>query len=321
MAAGSKFPTGMQMPSIDNLFTTEEDRQAEKLEKVQVLPLAEMHPFTDHPFEVRDDEDMDKMVDSVKTYGVMTPTIVRPRKEGGYEIVSGHRRTHAAERAGLQGIPAIVRDMDYDTAIILMVDSNVQREHILPMEKARAFQMKLEAIKRQGVRSDLTSDQVGQKLNQPYSVDKIAGESGESKSQVQRYIRLNNLIPELQAMVDEQSLKINPADAISSLTPIQQQDFYEYIDSQSCTPSLSQAQKLKSLSKTGEWSVDKLEEIMTAQPPSVAPREMQLNLSMERLSGYFPKGCTKAQMEHQIMHILESYFRQMQQIRDHTIER
>ena len=319
--AGSKFPTGMQMPSIDNLFTTEEDRQSAKLEKVQLLPLAELHPFTDHPFEVRDDEDMDKMVDSVKTYGVMTPTIVRPRKEGGYEIVSGHRRSHAAQRAGLQEIPAIVRDMDYDTAIILMVDSNVQREHILPMEKARAFDMKMNALKRQGERTDLTSAQVGPKFSNSVSSKIVAEQAGESRTQVQRFIRLNSLIPDLQSLVDEQSLKLNPAVEISYLTPEQQQDFFEYIDAQSCTPSLSQAQKLKSLSKEGEWSMDKLGEIMTAQPPSVAPREMQLNLSMERLSGYFPKGCSKSQMEHQIMHILESYFRQMQHSQEHEMER
>ena len=190
----------IRLPSIDDLFSTEEERQDAKLEKIQILPLSELHPFEGHPFQVRDDEEMDKMVDSVKEYGVMTPAIVRPRRDGGYEIVAGHRRCHASRRAGVDTMPCIVRDMDDDTAIILMVDSNCQREHILPSEKAKAYEMKLEAIKRQGRRSDLTSGQVGPKLEERRSNQIVAEKAGESVKQVQRFIRLNKLTPDLMQL-------------------------------------------------------------------------------------------------------------------------
>lgn len=201
----------IRLPSIDDLFSTEEERQDAKLEKIQILPLSELHPFEGHPFQVRDDEEMDKMVDSVKEYGVMTPAIVRPRRDGGYEIVAGHRRCHASQRAGVDTMPCIVRDMDDDTAIILMVDSNCQREHILPSEKAKAYQMKLEAIKRKGGRPlKINSGQLGQNLSQPYSVEKVADEAGESVKQVQRFIRLNKLTPDLMQLVDDGRLKTTP---------------------------------------------------------------------------------------------------------------
>lgn len=201
----------IRLPSIDDLFSTEEERQDAKLEKIQILPLSELHPFEGHPFQVRDDEEMDKMVDSVKEYGVMTPAIVRPRRDGGYEIVAGHRRCHASRRAGVDTMPCIVRDMDDDTAIILMVDSNCQREHILPSEKAKAYQMKLEAIKRKGGRPlKINSGQLGQNFSQPYSVEKVADEAGESVKQIQRFIRLNKLTPDLMQLVDDGRLKTTP---------------------------------------------------------------------------------------------------------------
>ena len=206
-----EYGSNINLPSLDNLFSSEQERQDAKLEKIQILPLTELHPFRNHPFQVRDDDEMDKMVDSVKEYGVMTPAIVRPRKDGGYEIVAGHRRCHASQRAGVETMPCIVRDMDDDTAIILMVDSNCQREHILPSEKAKAYQMKLEAIKRQGQRTDLTSGQLGQKLSRPISVEQVADDAGTSIKQVQRFIRLNKLTPELMKMVDDGKLKTTPA--------------------------------------------------------------------------------------------------------------
>ena len=296
-------------PSFADLFTTQEDRDEAKLEKVQMLPLKNLQPFPDHPFEVRDDEEMEKLVDSIRVHGVLMPAIARTRPDGSYELVAGHRRKRACELAGLQEMPVLVREMDDDTATILMVDTNVQREHILPSEKAKAYKMKLEAIKRQGQRTDLTSGQVGQKLNKPYSVEKVAEDSNESVKQVQRYIRLNNLIPELMELVDENKLKFNPAVEISYLTPEEQEDFFQFIDGQDCSPSLSQAQKLKAASQEGNLTPDRLEKIMTAQPPSVKPREAQISISMERVSKYFPKGFTQEQIVNQILRILEAQYR------------
>lgn len=230
----------IRLPSIDDLFSTEEERQDAKLEKIQILPLSELHPFEGHPFQARDDEEMDKMVDSVKEYGVMTPAIVRPRRDGGYEIVAGHRRCHASRRAGVDTMPCIVRDMDDDTAIILMVDSNCQREHILPSEKAKAYEMKLEAVKRKAGRpSKINSGQLGQNFSQPYSVEKVADEAGESVKQVQRFIRLNKLTPDLMQLVDDGRLKTTPAVELSYLTPEEQEEFLSYMEEEGCTPSLS----------------------------------------------------------------------------------
>lgn len=306
--AGRIYGSNIKLPSLDNLFSTEEERQDAKLEKVQNIPLSELYPFKDHPFHVRDDEEMDKMVDSIKEYGVMTPAIARPRPEGGYELISGHRRHHGAQRAGMETIPCIVRDMDDDTAVILMVDSNCQREHILPSEKAKAYKMKLDALKRQGTRSDLTSTQLVQKL----SVDKVADEANTSRETVRRFIHLNNLIPELLDMVDDGRLKLTPADHLADLTPDEQADFYEYIDSMSCTPSLSQAQKLKAASREGVLDPEKIDAIMTAQPPSVKPREQQLSISYSKIERYFPRGYTAEQMEDQILKLLEAFHRNRQ---------
>lgn len=302
----------IRLPSIDDLFSTEEERQDAKLEKIQILPLSELHPFEGHPFQVRDDEEMDKMVDSVKEYGVMTPAIVRPRRDGGYEIVAGHRRCHASQRAGVDTMPCIVRDMDDDTAIILMVDSNCQREHILPSEKAKAYEMKLEAIKRQGRRSDLTSGQVGPKLEERRSNQIVAEKAGESVKQVQRFIRLNKLTPDLMQLVDDGRLKTTPAVELSYLTPEEQEEFLSYMEEEGCTPSLSQAQKLKAASKESVLTKDTIHEIMSARSPSVKPREPQLTIAVSKVERYFPKGFSSEQMESTILKLLENYYRKRQ---------
>lgn len=300
-----EYGSNINLPSLDNLFSSEQERQDAKLEKIQILPLTELHPFRNHPFQVRDDDEMDKMVDSVKEYGVMTPAIVRPRKDGGYEIVAGHRRCHASQRAGVETMPCIVRDMDDDTAIILMVDSNCQREHILPSEKAKAYEMKLAAIKRQGQRRDLTSGQVVQKL----SVQEVADGSGEGYKTVQRFIRLNKLTPELMKMADDGKLKTTPAVELSYLTPEEQEDFLSYMESEGCTPSLSQAQKLKEASKESVLTSEKIQHIMAAKPPSVKPRDPQLMIPVAKVERYFPKGFTSDQMQQVIVKLLENYAR------------
>ena len=300
----------IRLPSIDDLFSTEEERQDAKLEKIQILPLSELHPFEGHPFQVRDDDEMDKMVDSVKEYGVMTPAIVRPRRDGGYEIVAGHRRCHASQRAGVDTMPCIVRDMDDDTAIILMVDSNCQREHILPSEKAKAYQMKLEAVKRKAGRpSKNNSAQVGPNL---WASERVALDAGESKSQVKRYIALNNLTPDLMQLVDDGRLKTTPAVELSYLTPEEQEEFLSYMEEEGCTPSLSQAQKLKAASKESVLTKDKIHGIMSARSPSVKPREPQLTIAVSKVERYFPKGFSSEQMESTILKILENYYRKRQ---------
>lgn len=307
-----EYGSNIILPSLDNLFSSEQERQDAKLEKIQILPLSELHPFEGHPFQVRDDDEMDKMVDSVKEYGVMTPAIVRPRRDGGYEIVAGHRRCHASRRAGVDTMPCIVRDMDDDTAIILMVDSNCQREHILPSEKAKAYQMKLEAIKRQGRRSDLTSGQVGPKLEERRSNQIVAEKAGESVKQVQRFIRLNKLTPDLMQLVDDGRLKTTPAVELSYLTPEEQEEFLSYMEEEGCTPSLSQAQKLKAASKESVLTKDTIHGIMSARSPSVKPREPQLTIAVSKVERYFPKGCTSEQMESTILKLLENYYRKRQ---------
>ena len=318
MAAKNKFMNAMKMPAIADMFSSEADRQRESGDLVTEVPLSELHPFVNHPFEVRDDEDMQKLVDSIKENGVLTNLTVRRRAEGGYEIISGHRRFHAAQLAGLESIKVQVRDVDDDQAIIDMVDANIQREHISPMEKAKAFQMKYDALKRQGQRTDLTSPQVAAKLR---TDDLVASQVGISGDTVRRYIRLNDLIPELQQKVDANDLKFNPAVELSYLSADEQKDFLNYIELQSCSPSLSQAQKLKAASKEGSLTSDKLEEIMAAQKPSVPPRDPTLTISVSKIARFFPVGCTKQQMENRILKILESYFRQMAHEQAHEEER
>lgn len=313
MSARGAYGSTIRLPSLDNLFSTEQERQEAVLEKVQNLPVRELHSFPDHPFQVRDDEEMQKMVESVKVYGVLTPIIARPRPEGGWEIVAGHRRKHACELAGVETLPVIVREMDNDTAVILMVDSNCQRENISAIEKAKAYKMKLEAIKRQGKRYDLTSGQIGPKLEKARSNQIVADDAGESVKQIQRYIRLNELIPELQEMVEDKKLKFNPAVELSYLTPEEQQQFLDYIESEGCTPSLSQAQKLKAASREQSLSGDKLKNIMAPhempRPAKEAITEPQISIPCSKLERFFPRNTTPEQMMAQIFRILEIYQR------------
>ncbi len=302
----------VKLATVDELFSTEESRQDASAEKVQNIALAELYPFPDHPFAVRDDDSMTEMVESVKEYGILAPVVARPREDGGYELISGHRRKRACELAGLTTIPAIVRDMDADSAIIAMVDSNLQRENILPSEKAKAYRMKLDAIKRQGQRRDLTCDQLGYKLdkqNKKKSVEIIAEESGDSKTQVQRYIRLTELSPPLQQMVDEKKIAMTPAVEISYLRPEEQSLLLETIDSEQATPSLSQAQRMKKLSQSGELNEDTMLSIMTEEKKP--PRE-NITLSGERLRKYFPRSYTPRQMEDTIFKLLEGWQKKRQ---------
>ena len=296
----------LALKGLDDLFSTEENRQEEQREQVQQIPIDELHPFTNHPFKVLDDEAMTRTVESIAQYGVLAPLIARPRPEGGYEIISGHRRQYAAKLAGLDTLPVIVRQMSDDAAVILMVDSNLQREHILPSERAFAYKMKLEALKNQGARSDLTSRQVVGKLEAADEVGKATDESGR---QVQRFIRLNKLTPELMKMVDDGKLKTTPAVELSYLTPEEQEDFLSYMESEGCTPSLSQAQKLKEASKESVLTPEKIQHIMAAKPPSVKPRDPQLMIPVAKVERYFPKGFTSDQMQQVIVKLLENYAR------------
>ena len=317
MAAKNKFLNAMKMPSIDDMFSSEADRQRESGDLVTEVPLSELHPFVGHPFEVRDDEDMQKLVDSIRENGVLTNLTVRRRAEGGYEIISGHRRFHAAQRAGLDRVKVQVRDIDDDQAIIDMVDSNIQREHISPMEKAKAYAMKLNAIKHQGSRTDLTSGQIVQKL----SVEKVAEGTTDGYKTIQRFIRLNNLVPDLQKKVDDGRLKFNPAVELSYLSPSEQNDFLDYIESQSCSPSLSQAQKLKAASKDGALNHGKLLEIMDTKKPSVPPRDPMLTISVSKIARYFPTGYTQEQMVGIIMQLLERNSRHLMPEKQPGLER
>lgn len=318
MAAKNKFLNAMKMPSIDDMFSSEADRQRESGDLVTEVPLSELHPFVGHPFEVRDDEDMQKLVDSIRENGVLTNLTVRRRTEGGYEIISGHRRFHAAQRAGLTAVKVQVRDIDDDQAIIDMVDSNIQREHISPMEKARAYAMKMEAISHQGERRDATSNQVGWKSESAFVVGQQAGDSG---TQVRRFIRLNSLVPDLQKKVDDGSLKFNPAVELSYLSPSEQNDFLDYIESQSCSPSLSQAQKLKAASKDGALDHGKLLEIMDTKKSSVPPRDPTLTISVSKIARYFPTDYTQEQMVGIIMQLLERNSRHLMPEKQTSLER
>ena len=274
------------LSSYDEIFTTEEGRTESQQEHVQMIPLSELHPFEGHPFRVVDDEEMQKTVESVKQYGVLTPAIARPDPDGGYEIISGHRRLRASELAGLDKLPVIVREMDDDTAIIFMVDSNLQREHILPSERAFAYKMKLDAIKHQGARTDLgkesTSTQVAQKL----SVEKVGEDAGVSKDTVRRYIRLTELIPEIRDMVDEKKIAFNPAVELSYLKPEEQREFLDAMDYAQAAPSLSQAQRLKKLSQEGDCKLDAMCEVMKEKKKDDMTT---ITIPHDVLRKYFPK--------------------------------
>ena len=297
----------LALKGLDDLFSTEENRQEEQREQVQQIPIDDLHPFTNHPFKVLDDEAMTRTVESIAQYGVLAPLIARPRPDGdGYEIISGHRRQYAAKLAGLDTLPVIVRQMSDDAAVILMVDSNLQREHILPSERAFAYKMKLEALKNQGARSDLTSDQVGQKL---WSVEQVASDVGESKTQIQRFIRLTSLIPELLDMVDEKKIAFNPAVELSYLDESQQRDFLEAMEDTQNAPSLSQAQQLKKMAQQGEFSYEKAFDVMGQEKKS---EKDTVTIKNETLRKYFPRSYTPKQMEEKIIQLLDAWQRKQQ---------
>ena len=297
----------LALKGLDDLFSTEENRQEEQREQVQQIPIDDLHPFTNHPFKVLDDEAMTRTVESIAQYGVLAPLIARPRPDGdGYEIISGHRRQYAAKLAGLDTLPVIVRQMSDDAAVILMVDSNLQREHILPSERAFAYKMKLEALKNQGARSDLTSDQVGQKL---WSVEQVANDAGESKTQIQRFIRLTSLIPELLDMVDEKKIAFNPAVELSYLDESQQRDFLEAMEDTQNAPSLSQAQQLKKMAQQGEFSYEKAFDVMGQEKRS---EKDTVTIKNETLRKYFPRSYTPKQMEEKIIQLLDAWQKKQQ---------
>ena len=296
----------LALKGLDDLFSTEENRQEEQREQVQQIPIDALHPFTNHPFKVLDDEAMTRTVESIAQYGVLAPLIARPRPEGGYEIISGHRRQYAAKLAGLDTLPVIVRQMSDDAAVILMVDSNLQREHILPSERAFAYRMKLEALKNQGARSDLTSDQVGQKL---WSVEQVASDAGESKTQIQRFIRLTNLVPELLDMVDEKRIAFNPAVELSYLDESQQRAFLEAMNDTQNAPSLSQAQHLKKMAQQGEFSYEKAFDVMGQEKKS---EKDTVTIKNETLRKYFPRSYTPKQMEEKIIQLLDAWQKKQQ---------
>ena len=298
----------LALKGLDDLFSTEENRQEEQREQVQQIPIDELHPFTNHPFKVLDDEAMTRTVESIAQYGVLAPLIARPRPDGdGYEIISGHRRQYAAKLAGLDTLPVIVRQMSDDAAVILMVDSNLQREHILPSERALAYKMKLDAIKNQGARSDLTSRQVVGKLEAADEVGKATDESGR---QVQRFIRLTNLVPELLDMVDEKKISFNPAVELSYLDEKQQQDFLEAMDASQNAPSLSQAIRIKKLAQQGEFDHDAVYDIMNEEKKSELDT---VTIKNETLRKYFPRNYTPRQMENIIIKLLDQWQLKKQQ--------
>ena len=292
----------IKLASVDDLFSTEESRADENREKIIEIPLTELHPFKDHPFKVIDNESMFDTAESVKQYGVLVPAIARPRDEGGYELVAGHRRKRACELAELETMPVIVRNLDDDAAIIIMVDSNLQRENILPSERAFAFKLKLEAIKRQGERADLTSSQLGTKL--PRADEIIAEQAGSSRNQVQRYIRLTHLIPEILSMVDEKKIAFNPAVELSFLKDNEQADLLEAMDMEQATPSLSQAQRLKKFSNEGKLSLEVMSAIMSEEKKGDLEK---VTLTGDKLKRYFPKSYTPKQMEETIIKLLEGW--------------
>ena len=295
----------VSLKGADDIFSTEESRQEQQREQVQQIPIGELFPFKKHPFKVLDDESMQRTVESVEQYGVLSPLIARPRPEGGYEIISGHRRQHAAQLAGLETLPVIVRNMDDDAAVLLMVDSNLQRENILPSERAFAYKMKLEALKNQGARSDLTSVQVAPKL----STEKIGEEVGMSKDNVKRYIRLTNLVPELLDMVDEKKIAFNPAVELSYLDESQQRDFLEAMNDTQNAPSLSQAQRLKKLAQEGHFSYDVAFAVMGEEKKDELDKVVIKN---DTLRKYFPRSYRPKQMEDTIIKLLDQWQRKQQ---------
>ena len=310
--AARKSLGGAGLPPLADLFSTSEERalEAQTQERVMMLPVSELHDFPGHPFQVRDDEEMEKLVESITQHGVLMPGLVRPRAAGGYEIVAGHRRKFASMKAGIREMPVIVRDMDDDTAVILMVDSNVQRENVLPSEKARAYKMKLDSIKRKAGRpSKENSGQLDQNFFNPYSVEKIAQDAGESTKQVQRYIRLNELIPELLEMVDGNEIKFNPAYELAFLRPEEQAVLYDILQAEEVTPSLSQAQRLKRASQEGRLSEQDIAAIMREEKAQTRDTG-KVTLPAKEIEQFFPKSYTPAQKKKVIVKLLASWARQ-----------
>ena len=301
-----KSSVSASLSSYDDIFSTEESRQEEQREQVRQIPIGELFPFKNHPFKVLDDDSMSDTVESVKQYGVLSPLIARPRPKGGYEIISGHRRQHAAELAGLETLPVIVRQMDDDAAIILMVDSNLQREHILPSERAFAYKMKLDAMKNQGTRSDLTSTQVVSKLR---SNEKLGAENNQSRETVRRFIRLTNLIPELLDMVDNKTVSFNPAVELSYLSPEQQQEVIRAMDDTQNFPSVSQAKRIKKLAQDGTFTTETIVAIMGEEKKSELDT---VTIKNDTLRKYFPRSYTPKQMEDTIIKLLEQWQRKLQ---------
>ena len=296
----------VSLKGADDIFSTEESRQEQQREQVQQIPIGELFPFKNHPFKVLDDESMQRTVESVEQYGVLSPLIARPRPEGGYEIISGHRRQHAAQLAGLDTLPVIVRQMDDDAAVLLMVDSNLQRENILPSERAFAYKMKLEALKNQGARSDLTSTQLVSKLR---SNEQLGAENNQSRETVRRFIRLTNIVPELLDMVDEKKIAFNPAVELSYLDEAQQRDFLEAMNDTQNAPSLSQAQRLKKLAQEGHFSYDVAFAVMGEEKKDELDKVVIKN---DTLRKYFPRSYTPKQMEDTIIKLLEQWQRKQQ---------
>lgn len=296
----------VSLKGADDIFSTEESRQEQQREQVQQIPIGELFPFKNHPFKVLDDEAMTRTVESIAQYGVLAPLIARPRPDGdGYEIISGHRRQYAAKLAGLDTLPVIVRQMSDDAAVILMVDSNLQREHILPSERAFAYKMKLDAIKNQGARSDLTSTQVAQKL----SVEKVGDDAGVSKDTIRRFIRLTNLVPELLDMVDEKKISFNPAVELSYLDESQQRAFLEAMDGTQNAPSVSQAQQLKKMAQCGEFTYEKAFDILGQEKKS---EQDTVTIKNDILRKYFPRSYTPKQMEEKIIQLLDAWQKKQQ---------
>ena len=300
----------IELASVDDLFSTEEGRQDAKLEKIQEIPLSELHPFKNHPFKVKDDEAMMETADSIKQYGVLVPAIARPDPEGGYELVAGHRRHRASELAEKETMPVIVRDLDDDAATIIMVDSNLQRESLLPSERAFAYKMKLDAMKHQGERVDLTCAQLGHKSDGRKSRDVLAEQVGQSKNQIQRFIRLTELIPELLDMVDEKKIALNPAYELSFLKKEEQVDLLDAMDSEQATPSLSQAQRLKKFSQEGHLTLDMMRVIMGEEKKSDLDK---VTFTSDTLRKYFPKSYTPQRMQETIIKLLEQWQKKRQQ--------
>ncbi len=309
MAAKDDMRASIKLTTVADLFSTEESRADEKREKVLDIPLSAISDFPGHPFKVKADEAMLEMADSVKQYGVLVPGLVRPKADGGYEMVAGHRRKKASELAGSETMPCIVRELDDDQATIIMVDSNLQREYILPSEKAFAYKMKLEAMKRQGQRTDLTSAQLGRKLEGKESREILAEQVGESKNQISRYIRLTELTPSILEMVDDKRIAFNPAVELSYLSEEEQQALYETMQSEDCTPSLAQAQRMKKLSQDGRLNVDVIFSILTEEKPN---QKEKMTIRRERVDRFFPREFTEKQKEDLIVQLLESWYKKRQ---------